>query len=146
MILGLTLAILLMITLLSIISGGSFISGTTENLIQNELIVNGTESTIEYAPTNLTFGIDPLVGGLIILVVIIALASVIGIRILASGLADTSIATVRTAIMYTGLWTTLSLASAPLIISIELIGAVLYIGLTIVFVIGVFQSITGGTQ
>lgn len=146
MILGLCLAIMLTITLLSIVSGGSFVSGTTENIIYNELIVNGTTSTIDYGTANLTFGIDPLLGGLMILTTIVILASLVGIQIFASGLSDSSVSTIRTAIMYAGLWTTLSLASLPLISSIELIGTAIYLTLTIVYVIGVFQSITGGDK
>lgn len=144
MLISLCLGILTAITLLSIISGGSFISGTTENDIFNTIIVNGTETEVAYRSADLTFGIDPLVGGLIMLTVVITLAVIIGIRVLGSGLADSSISTIRSAIMYTGLWITLSLASVPLIESISIIGSVMYISLTIFYIVGVFQKITGG--
>lgn len=144
MLIMLCLTILLTITLLSIVSGGSFISGVVESDIYNEIIINGTTTTVKYSGSDLTFAIDPLIGGLVILAVVITIAVVVGIQVLGSGLSPTSIATIRTAIMYTGLWVTLSLTASPLIESISTIGSVIYISLTIFYIIGVFQRITGG--
>lgn len=144
MIIGLTLAILLVITLLSVISGGSFVAGTTSSEFSNEVIVNGSTTTVGYPDVDVAFSVDPLLGGLAILTVIIAIACVIGLQVLGSGLNDTAVATVRTVIMYTGLWTCLSLLSFPLIASIEVFGALIYIVLTIGFVIGVFRNISTG--
>lgn len=144
MLIELCLMVLFAITLLSIMSGGSFTSGITENAIYNEIIINGTTTTVEYGDANLTFAIDPLIGGLVMLTIVVTIAILLGIRAVGSGLADTSIATIRTAIMYLGIWITLSLTSAPLIESITTIGSVIYISLTIFYIIGVFQKITGG--
>ena len=140
----LCLTILLVVTLLSIVSGGSFISGITEGDIYNEIVINGTTTTVEYSSTDLTFAIDPLLGGLVILAVVITIAVIIGIQVLGSGLSPSSVSTIRTAVMYTGLWVTLSLTASPLIESISTVGSIIYISLTIIYIIGVFQRITGG--
>lgn len=144
MLIILTLTILLVITLLSILSGGSFISGTAEHEIYSEIIINGTTTTLVYEKMQSNFIIDPLIGGLIILTVIIVFTTFLGARLLGSGLADSSISTIRTCIMYGGIWITLSLVANPLIESISTIGTVIYISLTIFYILGVFQTITGG--
>jgi len=50
------------------------------------------------------------------------------------------------AILYFGIWSLLSSISAPLIFGIEYFGTLIYITLTIGYVIGVIQKQTGGSS
>lgn len=141
---GITLTIIIVLTILSVISGGDFASGTAEGGLTNELIVNGTTSTIQYEEYDTTFGIDPLTGAIALLIIIIAIASIIGLQIFGSGLSDTSVRAIRSAIMYIGLWSTFSLLALPLIFDIAIYGSIIYVILTIGYAIGVYKQISEG--
>jgi len=90
--------------------------------------------------------IDPVVGLIVIFVVIVAIAAVLGIQILASGLSPESVRFIMNAILYFVIWTLLSTMCFNLIISIAIFGTLIYITLTIAYVIGVIQKIGGGND
>jgi len=79
-------------------------------------------------------------------VIIIAIAvgmAVIGFRVLGSGLSDPSVRVLITAVVYTGIWTMLSLLAIPLLYGIEIFGTLIYIALSLGYVIGVIEKISG---
>jgi len=89
-----------------------------------------------------TFSIDVLTGAIAIIVGIIALATLLGIQILGSGLSDTSVRLISILSAYIGLWSVLSVLCIPLIIEIEIFGQLIYIGLTLAYTIGVIEKIS----
>jgi len=135
-----TLGIMMIITLLSIISGNTFTSYSDTQTFDQTVFVNGTASEFAINDTAVLFQIDGLIGALIILVVIATVVGLIGIQVLASGLSDTSVSTIRTSIIYGGIWGLLSVGASALIISIETFGALIYLMLTILYIIGVIQK------
>ena len=143
MLISITLAIMIVITLFSIIAGNSFIGNVIDNIVNNELIVNGTGSTIGLDSSTL-FNIDPVIGFTATIIVIVALASVLGIQLFGSGLSPATVRVMIIGISYTGIWIVFSLLGEPLISSIEIFGGLLYVTLTIGYVIGVVQKIASG--
>lgn len=143
MLITITLLILIVITLFSIIAGSSFTGNVIENVIDNELIVNGTGSTLELDSSTF-FNIDPVIGFTATIIVIVVLASVLGIQIIGSGLSPETVRVMIIGISYAGIWIVFSLLAEPLISSIEIFGTLLYVVLTIGYVIGVVQQIAGG--
>jgi hypothetical protein len=147
MIIGVSLAIMLILTLLSVVLGNDFIGSVIDTDIDGGSIVNGSSSTFSLTPSSSTFAIDSIQGAIAIILVIVVLATVIGIRIVASGLSDSSIKIITMGTTYFGLWALLSVLASSFIFAIETFGSLIYIVLTIVYVIGVVQKgISGGGQ
>lgn len=149
MLIGASLIVMLIMVLLNLIMGNDFLGGIAELGIDNEAIVDGIPSTFVVEVSDVLFTIDTttIVGAItIISITLIAVAGITGITVLASGLNAQSIRIIVLAIIYAGIWTLLSFLAYSLIITIEVFGAVIYVSLTISYVIGVVQSITGGNN
>ncbi len=144
MLIGITLAFLLVITFLSIISGNSFIGIVTENIVDNAVIVNGTTTTLEIPIDDVVFGLDPITGGLALIVTLAVLGGLITVQILGSGMSSNGSRIIMVSVFYGGLWTILSLMSYPMIVSIDIFGVLLYLTLTILFGVGVVSKYFGG--
>jgi len=143
MLLGLTLSILLILTLLSVILGQDFISNAFNQAVDGSTIVNGSTSTFSISGQTVLFEIDAITGAIAMIIIISTIGAVAGIQVLGSGLSSESVRMILIAVSYTGIWGVLSVLSFPLIISIVNFGQIIYIGLTILFVIGVIQKIGG---
>jgi len=143
MIIGLTLMILIILSFLSIILGENFISSSVNVLVDNISILNGTTSTYEVPQETVVFIIDPIAGGIAIIIAIGIIAAVLGVTVLGSGLNQASVRIILLIGAYTEIWILLSGLSANLIKSIEVFGVIIYIGLTLGYIIGVVQKITG---
>lgn len=144
MIIGLTLTILLVMTLISIIFGDTFASGSIETELEFTSVINGTTTTVDLGGEDVLFAIDPIQGAIAILIVLTVIAALLGARILATGLSDASVKIIMTITFYTGIWSLLSVLAIPLIESIEVFGSLIYISLTIMFAIGVMNKMAGG--
>lgn len=136
---------LIVLTFLSVIFGNSFMSiGITHDI--TGLMENGTLKEmlvgLEDADSISTFNLSGIQGAIAIIIVIATIAVIMGIRILGSGLSETSIKTMMIGFGYTGLWLVLSLLSAVLIIQIDIFGSMIYIILTLGYVIGVVQKLS----
>lgn len=144
MIIGASLFVLGVISLFNIFLGNSFIDYSVDNSVDTSLTVNGTTSDLVYESSDVVFSIDGITGAIVILIVIVTIASVIGIQILGSGLSDASVRVITAVLVYSGLWGVLSVLSGSLIFSIEVFGSVIYIVLTLFYVIGVVEKVTEG--
>jgi len=144
MLISITLLILILITLFSIVAGNSFTGSVIKNVIDNDLIVNGTGTSVGIESTDVLFNVDPVIGFTVTIIVIVGLATAIGIQVLGSGLSPSSVRIMIIGIAYSGVWIVFSLLAEPLISSIEIFGTLIYISLTIGYVIGVIQKMSGG--
>jgi len=144
MLISITLLILILITLFSIVVGNSFTGNVVENVVNNDLMVNGTGTSVGIESTDVLFNIDPVIGFIATIVVIGVLATALGVRVLGSGLGDSSIRIITIGVAYSGIWIVFSLLAEPLISSIEIFGTLIYVSLTIGYVMGVVQKISGG--
>jgi hypothetical protein len=131
------LMLMLILTVLSIVSGNSFASHSAGE--SYSAVVNGTTS--DYTIESDGFSINAYTGAIIWLVVIVAIGVGAGIAILGSGLAETSINLLFKAIFYGAVWGILSIFPLPLMWDIYLFGGVLYITLTIIYVISVIMVV-----
>lgn len=124
MLIEMSLAIILVITFFNVILGATF---TTYNA--------GTSYGV-------TVGINEVTGALAVVIALVALAVVVGIQVLGSGISEQSVKTIITVIGYASLWGVFSVLSSNLIISIELFGLIIYLILTIIYAIGVMNKIS----
>lgn len=149
MLVGITVMILIVLSLLSVIIGNNFLGGITEVGVDNEALVDGLSNTFEVASETILFQIDTtslIVAGIAILATLIVIALITGITVLASGLNPQSSKIVIFVGTYIGIWAVLSILAFNLIFSIEVFGSVIYIGLTLAYTVGVVQKISGGNN
>lgn len=137
---AISLGTLIVISLISVLTGGNFDETITSDSITSTGLVNQSTTTYEFGNLSTVFYIDEFQGAIIIIIGLIGILILLGFRILNSGLSDETVKTLTVFIEYLILWLIFSVLSYPLIISIEVIGGFLYIFLTILFVIGVFQE------
>ena len=143
MILALSLIILVVLSLFSVILGNSFIGSQVENVIGNDLIINGTTTTVN-VNANALFSIDPFLGLIGMIIVLVVLATAVGIQVVGSGLSPETVRIIVIGTAYGGLWIMFSLLAEPLISSIAIFGSLIYVTLTIGYIWGVVQKIAGG--
>jgi len=143
-----TILPLVVLSILSVVLGNEFVSMPYESGRSDECI---PDYYCPYGPGNCpcsedssdTIGIDALTGAISIIVIIATGTALLGIKILGSGLADPSVRVLITATIYSAIWILLSLLAIPLIHSIEHFGILLYVALTIGYIIGVIEKISG---
>lgn len=128
---------MLILSLLSIVSGGSFSSINVDQTYN--VIVNGTTS--EYNISDAGFSIDAYTGAIIWLITITAIGVAAGITVFGIGLSGISVNLFYKSIFYGVVWGLLSVFPSFLIFQIIIFGPLIYITLTIVFVILVIMVI-----
>jgi hypothetical protein len=85
--------------------------------------------------------------GLIILIIVFVTVGVLaGIRILGSGLSSYSVQLIHKATVYYGLWSIFSAFSITSFTIIPIFGLFIWFGLTLIYTIGFFQTLNGGTE
>jgi len=141
MLIEISLTILIVISLFSVITGSSLKEIGIQSLTGSGDF-NETTSTFDISNINTTFYIDEFSGALVIIISIMIISTLIGLQIMGSGLSEQSVRIITIGISYFGIWTIFSVLSYQLIISIEIIGTLIYITLTIIFTIGIIQKIT----
>ena len=134
MLIGASLIIIMVIAFLNLIVGGDFLGAIASLSVDNEAIVDGIPTTFVVEAQDVLFSIDTstIVGAItIITITLIGVALITGISVLATGLNAQSARIVILATVYGGLWLLLSVLAYSLIVSIEVFGAVIYVGITI---------------
>lgn len=136
---------MIIITFISIMFGSEFIgisvdvnylidqmkNGTVKELLQEQGILSGSSN----------FSI--LITGAIGIILVVSIISIgLGIQVIGSGLSETSIKTLVNGIAYTGIWLVLSVLSTPLILNIEVFGIIIYVILTLGYVLGVIEKLS----
>lgn len=149
MLIGSSLIMIIIIVLLNLILGNDFIGAIASYSVDNEAIIDGVPTTFIVESTDILFSIDTstIIGAItIISITLIGVATITGVSVLSSGLNAQSSRIIVLATVYTGLWLLLSVLAYNLIVSIEIFGFVIYVGITLGYVIGVIQSISGGND
>ena len=137
--------IMLMLTLVSIISGNSFIDAGIDTTVDTEALLNGTTSEFGIPSDTLSFSIDPLQGALVWIIVIVALGVAVGIQVFGSGLSEKSVHLLFMGTFYISLWSILSILAMNLLTSIAVFGSLIYLVITILYAIGCIIQIGGGS-
>lgn len=136
---------IIILSFLSIIFGNEFMAVPIVDEIFKDETMWGLIYPNETLPEkNVMFSIHELQGAIVILIAITVGIAFVGIKVLGSGLSDPSVRVIITATVYTGLWLVLSVLASSLIFSIEIFGNIIYVILTIIYVIGVIEKISEG--
>ena len=124
MLIALSLGLLLTITFLNVVLGADF---------------SNYRLSTEYSKT---IGINDITGALAIIIVLVAIAILVGFNVLGSGISDEAAKIVILIIGYGSVWGFFSILAINLIIAIEIFGWSIYIFLTIMYAIGVLSKIS----
>ena len=134
------LAIMGVLMFLSIVSGNVFTGVATDVNVNSNAIVNGSLTQFEITNTNVVFAINDVEGFILMIIVIGTVITALSLTVVGTGLSDSGVSTMRAVLIYTGLWLALTVFTYDLIVSIEIFGTLIYVGLTLVYCIGVFQK------
>lgn len=137
-------SVMVFLTLWAMVSNNSFITASEYLGTDTNLLINGTSTTIQSANMGLTFSIDNVQGFLSGLVIIGTIVSVIGIRVLGSGLSDFAVGVLSAVVFHTGMWSLLTILAGGLIDSITTYGVPIWIAMTVLFVVGIGLDLFGG--
>jgi len=141
MLMAISLGILIIISLFAIITGSSIKEIGAEN-ISGSGYVNESSTSYDISNIGATFYIDEFAGALVIIIAIMIIAVIVGLQIFGSGLSEQSVKIISIGITYYGIWSIFSVLSYELIISIEVVGVLIYIVLTVLFTVGLVQKFT----
>ena len=134
------LGILLVLTLLNVFAGGGFIGNSTTMTADYTVLINGTGQTVNYEDQTIALGLGELEGAIAWFLIIAVVVALLCFQIIGTGVGEIGQRTIRTTIIYTGLWSVLSVTSWALIMSIASFGWLIWLTLTIIYAIGVFQK------
>lgn len=127
-------------------SGASFsYSGSQNQAIIGNQILAGEESELELEGASLSLDFTMTAGIVAIIAGAIALG-LIGIKVLGSGLDSYSVKIIWNGIVFYGLWLMFSVLGYDFFASIPIVGIILWIGLTLVYSLGVFGRMGGGNN
>lgn len=149
MLIGLSLLIITILGFLSTIIGQDYFSAPINVGIDNEAFFNGSLTTYIVEQETALFEIDTsvfIVAGIALLITLGFVAGITGIQILSSGLSPASVKIIIMVASYTGLWYALSAICINLIASIQIFGSIIYIGITLMYIVGIFQNLSGGND
>lgn len=128
---------MIVLAIISILLGSDFVSIEIQYVKYNPI-------DKDFPAQTMTFSIDETETQLIFLITLITVSAVVGVQILGSGLADTSVRVIIIIIVALAVFGICSVLAWDLMFLNRTIGTVVYIFLLIIYVIGVGQQISGG--
>lgn len=138
---------LLIITLFMVVAtagGGANFSFTQDFNTNSSMTLNGSSSNINIPVGTFTFAISATQGAIAVMMSIIVLGSIIGIRVMGSGILGVSAEIIVKGAFYFALWGLFSVFAQPLIAAIPIFGILIYLMLTVMYIIGFVQGLSGG--
>jgi len=90
-----------------------------------------------------TFNLDIATYGIAFLTVIGASVIWIGLNVLATGFVSSAVKVGISIVLYVSIWTLLSILGIPLLFLNKMVGSLIYMFLCLIYIIGVFQILSG---
>jgi len=144
MLIPLTIMIFLMV--ISLTYSTTTMIGNYSSESGGEIVIDNETGSVDIPEAGEhEFNLGGAQGALVLLIIAIAVGTASGIRILGSGLSDYSQALLFKSIALMGLWAILTVFTFDLIFTNEIIGSIIWILLTIMFVLG-FVSSSGNNE
>lgn len=111
-----------------------------------QIIENGTSTQIETASSSAVFDINMTVGLIALIIGLVVVGVIAGIKVLGSGLDSHSVKLIYNSAVYYGIWGIFSALAFTFFNEFPLgIGLFLWLGITIVYSFGFFETTWGGT-
>lgn len=132
MLISISLGIMSCLAIFSFIVGGSFETINTDLISNTNVDIGGIDGYFYISDVN---------GAIMILVFIMILVIVLGVQIFGFGLSSLSVKIASICIVYIGVWIMFSTLSLGLLMEIDIYGFMIYIILTILYIIGLIKDI-----
>lgn len=116
-------------------------SNSTSQSQSGNQTLNSEESELQQETTTALFDINMTTGIVALIIALVAVGVVAGIHVLGSGLSDYSVQLIHKSCIYYGLWGVFSALSFMAFLNIPIFGLVLWLGLTLIYSIGFFQTL-----
>lgn len=127
---------IILLTIISLLSGNNFISSAVNESYNFQLSINSSISNIGIDNTDINLGLDPLISAVIWIGIISAIAVASSIAVLGSGLNSGGSRWLVGGIAFTSVWIMFSTYPFPIIIDFGTIGIITYFVLTLIYAIG----------
>ncbi len=105
--------------------------------------LNEEESQLRQEAADAAFTVNMTAGFIALIIGLVAVGVVAGIHVLGSGLDTYSVQLIHKATVYYGLWGVFSALALTGLITIPFFGAFFWLGITLVYSLGFFQSLGG---
>ena len=134
--------ILVFLTILSMLAGNDFVSSSLDASETYQSFINGSATGVGIDGSE-SLGVDPLLFAIIWITIIGAIAVASAVNALGSGLTDRGSHWLTYMVFFVSFWIILSTFPFPMILSIEIVGSIIYLFLTICYAVGVILFIGG---
>lgn len=121
-------------------------SSYTDEVVNGTFTEDGTEKSLTTGGSEYGFQINNLQGMLSIVIAVSVVSSLIGIRVLGSGLSEMTVKILYNTIFFYGVWALFSVFSLSYILLIPIGGWILYFILTGMLSFGIVKQINGGSN
>lgn len=143
--LTLPLAVMLLLSLVSFVSGGNLSNGSIDLAGGGSIDVNGTSGSVNLPNQQAqSFNIWTTEGAIVILIAVLAVGIVAGVTVFGSGISTTAQKMIILGTGLFGLWACLSITSQNIFSNGGVFGSIIWIALTIMYVLGFIMQATGG--
>lgn len=123
--------------LLSLLTGSGTVIQINIDTTDPNIFTNSSYSVTQFG---LNFSINESLAWISLLIVIVTIASVVGIQVFGSGLSDSSVHTITIVSFYVGFWLILTVFAYSLLESIQVFGLLIYFFLTLLYLYGISQK------
>lgn len=130
-----SLLIMVVFLLFNIFLGSSPLGVSYDFVIDTSQTLNGTATDVGISGADFQFYIDPTLGAIVIFATVIGILALWGITVVGSGLATAN--SLGWVSVYLGLWALLSIFGSAFIQSVNFMGWLIYLGITLMYVVGV---------
>lgn len=111
------------------------------------LAENESSTNVSTDSTNAIFNIDMVTGLIVLIIALVVVGVIAGIRVLGSGLSEKSVTLIYNSAVYYGLWGIFSVLAFEAFESITImgLGLFLWLGLTLAYSLGFFETTWGSS-
>lgn len=124
----------------------NLLSGYNSSAINGTFTEGGTEKSLATEGDEYDFAINETQGIIAIIIAVSVVGSIIGIRVLGSGLSEKTVTILYNTIFFYGVWALFSAFSLTLLLLIPIGGWIIYFILTAMLSFGIVQQINGGVN
>lgn len=121
------------------------VSGYSSEAVNGTFLEDGEEKSLAIDESEYEFAINETQGILAIIIAVSVIVSLIGIRVLGSGLSEMTIKILYNTIFFYGIWALFSVFSLELLLLVPVGGWIVYCGLTGLLSFGIVRQINGAS-
>lgn len=136
---------MILLTLISLLSGNNFITQAVSLSQDYQLSINGTISSVSIPDSDTNLGLDPLIFAVVWITIFSVIAVASSIAVVGTGLTEGGSRWLVGSIAFVSVWIMFSTYPFPIIIDLGTIGSIGYFIVTVIYAIGCIWWLLGGS-